>query len=124
MRIGKLVFGGLLVLIALPGCGGSDDPDPKQKCDDLVTRFCTSAINCQVSGGFIEASDKATGIASCKSAVIPDVVDCPKAKGISSTYNACMTKLSNPPCDEVNQAIADDSLGVPDECNGTILFSE
>jgi hypothetical protein len=32
-----------------------------------------------------------------------------------------MAKLKDPPCDDVNQAMMQGTLGLPDECNGVIL---
>ncbi|MEI9937766.1 MAG: hypothetical protein WDO69_11155 [Pseudomonadota bacterium] len=123
MTIGKMIFAGLLVLGALPGCGGSDDTKtPTQQCEDLITRFCGSAIGCEVSGGLLESSEEASENASCKSDA-HQAVNCAKARSVGSTYDACMTKLSNPPCDEVNQAIQSGTLGLPSECNGVILIS-
>jgi hypothetical protein len=114
------MLAGLAVLIA-PGCSSSDDSDAaKQKCEDLVTQFCKSAIGCQVSGGVIDSSDEASEIASCK-ADASNQVECSKAQSVSSNYDACMKKLANPPCDDVNQAIKDGSLGLPSECDGVIL---
>jgi hypothetical protein len=123
MKIGALLLAGLLTLVALPGCGSSDDAaDPKQQCDALITRYCGSAIACEVSGGLLESSAEASENASCKSDA-GKVVDCAKAQSVTSKYDACMNKLANPPCDDVNQAIMSGTLGLPSECNGVILVS-
>ncbi|MEI9950105.1 MAG: hypothetical protein WDO74_14315 [Pseudomonadota bacterium] len=122
MKIGKLTLAGLLVLVALPGCGSDDSASPVQKCEDLITRLCESAISCQVKGGVIESSKQASANATCKSNAHNEV-DCSKAKRVKSSYDACMSKVSNPPCDEVNEAIATDSLELPSECDGVIEVS-
>ncbi|HKO50440.1 MAG TPA: hypothetical protein VJV79_22110 [Polyangiaceae bacterium] len=119
-----LVLVGLLVLVALPGCGSSDDgPNAPQQCKDLAASFCETVVGCQVSGGFLESSEQAAQIAECKSDLESEI-ECPKAVGVSSSYQACMSKLANPPpCDQINQAIEDQTLEIPSECNGTILIS-
>jgi hypothetical protein len=121
MMMGKLLFTGLLVLIAVPGCGASDEPEnAKQQCEDLVARFCNSAYGCAVSGGLIEASEKESNVASCKSGT-SEAAECEKAQGVTSSYDRCMTKLANPPCDQVNQMLVDGELELPTECEGVIL---
>jgi len=123
MNTGKILLAGLLALATLTGCGSSDDEKtPTQKCEDLTARFCSSAIGCQVSGGYIEASDEASETASCKTQT-SNAAQCSKAQSVTSSYDACMNKLANPPCDDVNQAILDDSLGLPSECEGVILVN-
>jgi hypothetical protein len=123
MTMGKWILAGTLIVVALPGCGSSDDSEtPAQKCEALLTRFCGSAIGCEVKGGLIESSAEASMNATCKSEV-SKVVACSKAQSVTSSYDACMSKLANPPCDEVNQAIMDGTLGLPTECNGVILIS-
>jgi len=118
----KLILAGSLLVCAASGCSSSDDGNSAtQKCDDLLSQFCKSAIGCQVSGGYIEKSDEASENASCK-ADVSKQVDCSKAQSVTSSYDACMAKLRNPPCDEVNQAIMDETLGLPTECNGVILI--
>ncbi|HYQ45485.1 MAG TPA: hypothetical protein VER11_26040 [Polyangiaceae bacterium] len=119
MKMWKPMLAALL-LVAAPGCSSDDGNTATQKCEDLVNQFCKSAIGCEVSGGLIEASDEASETASCK-ADASKQVECSKAQSVTSSYEACMTKLKNPPCDDVNQAIMDGTLGLPDECNGVIL---
>ena len=120
---GKLVVAGLLALLALPACGSSDDTEKaKQQCEDLITRFCTSVTTCQVSGGVLKSSEQAAATATCKSEFKQEL-DCSKAQGVGSTYDACMTKLGNPPCADVNQAIVDGTLELPSECKQVILVS-
>jgi hypothetical protein len=124
MTVGRLLFAGLLVLVALPGCSSSDEAEKaKQQCEDLVARFCNSAFGCAVSGGLIDASETDSEIKTCKSDM-SESAECVKAQGVTSSYNACMSKLGDPPCDDVNQALADGTLGLPTECNGVILVSE
>ena len=125
MRTWKAMLAGLLVVLAVPACGGSDDDtgNAQQQCDALVNRFCESAIGCEVSGGLITAAEKASALASCKTDA-NNAVECSKAQRVTSSYDACMSKLSNPPCDEVNQAIKDNTLGLPSECEGVILVSD
>jgi len=120
MTIWKLVVGALV--LAATGCGSSDDDaaSPKQKCTDLVTQFCKSAAGCEVSGGLIEASQEAAEISTCETDANKQV-ECSKAQSVTSSYDACMAKLKNPPCDDVNQAIMDGTLGLPSECEGVIL---
>jgi hypothetical protein len=120
MKRDELMLAGLLALAALPACGSSDDATPKQKCEDLINRFCSSAISCEVKGGLLMASEEASENASCK-AEATQTAECSKAQSVTSSYDACMGKLANPPCDEVNQAITDGTLGLPSECNGVIL---
>jgi hypothetical protein len=124
MKLGKWMLAGTIVLMALPGCGGSDDDTatPTEKCEALINRFCGSAIGCQVKGGLIEASAEASENETCRAGA-SQVVECSKAQSVSSNYDACMSKLANPPCDDVNQAIMDGSLGLPTECNGVILIN-
>ncbi|HYP75052.1 MAG TPA: hypothetical protein VER12_03820 [Polyangiaceae bacterium] len=119
----KMILAGLLLIAALTGCGSSDDGQATQQCEDLVTRFCSSAISCEVSGGLIESSSQASEIASCKTDA-NEQVHCAKAQRVTSSYDACMNKLAKPPCDDVNQAIMEGSLGLPSECNGVILVSD
>lgn len=121
MMTWKLLVCGLVVVVA-PGCGSSDDNgvSAQKKCDDLVARFCESAVGCEVSGGLIEQSEQAAEVSSCKTDASM-AAECSKAQSVTSKYDACMTKLSNPPCDEVNQAIMDGTLGLPSECEGVIL---
>ena len=120
-KLATTLLAGLLVLIAVPGCGSSDDAEtPKQQCEALITQLCGSAISCQVGAGLILASEEAAENADCKSAAAKSL-DCSKAVGVSSRYQACMDKAKNPPCDEVNQAIASGTLGLPSECNQVIL---
>jgi hypothetical protein len=121
MTIGRLLFAGLLVLTALPGCGSADDPEKaKQQCEDLVARFCTSAFSCAVSGGLVDASVKESEIATCK-ADAAEAVECKRAQSVTSSYDLCMSKLANPPCDEFNRAFMAGTLQLPAECNGVIL---
>ncbi|HET7545704.1 MAG TPA: hypothetical protein VFK05_37810 [Polyangiaceae bacterium] len=120
MKIWKPSVFGLLVLAAF-GCSSADDSDAaKQKCEDLATQFCKSAIACEVSGGLLDESEEASENATCKSKVSQDA-ECSKAHSVTSSYDACMAKLKNPPCDDVNQAIIDGTLGLPSECEGVIL---
>jgi hypothetical protein len=120
MKIWKLILAAIPV-VAAPGCSSDDSgSSAKQKCDDFVHQFCKSAVGCEVSGGLIEASEEASEMASCKADATADV-DCSKAKGVSSSYDACMAKLKNPPCDDVNQAIMEGTLGLPSECEAVIL---
>jgi len=123
MKIWKLVVFGLLV-VAAPGCSSSDDSDAaKQKCEALVSQFCSSAIGCEISGGLLDKSSEASENATCRTNVSKEA-ECSKAQRVTSSYDACMAKLKNPPCDDINQAIIDDTLGLPDECNGVILVSD
>jgi len=123
-KLGTMLPAGLLVLIALPGCGSSDeDVTPKQQCEALITQLCGSAISCQVGAGLISASEEGAQNADCKSAAAEDL-DCSKAVAVSSSYQACMDKAKNPPCDEINEAIASGTLGLPSECNKVILVVE
>lgn len=119
MKLWKLILVGSL-LVAAPACGSDDGNSATQKCEDLVSQFCKSAIGCEVSGGLIEASEEASENASCR-ADASKQVECSKAQSVTSSYDACIAKLKNPPCDDVNQAIMDGTLGLPDECNGVIL---
>jgi len=122
MRIWKPILAGLLALASLPSCSSSDEPTAKQKCEDLVARFCSSAIGCEVKGGLITASEEASENATCK-AEASQKAECPKAVSVTSSYDACMAKFANPPCDDVNQAINDGTLGLPSECEGVILIN-
>lgn len=112
-----MLFG---LLVVAPGCSSDDSNDAPKKCDDLASQFCKSAIGCQVMGGLLDASEEASENASCKADVAKEI-ECTKAQSVTSSYDACMAKLRNPPCDEVNQAIMDGTLGLPTECNGVIL---
>ena len=120
MMTWKLILAGLL-LVAAPGCSSDDSNAAEQKCEDLATQFCKSAIGCEVSGGLIEASAEASENASCKADVIKEA-ECSKAQSVTSSYDACMAKLKDPPCDAVNKAIMEDALELPEECNGVILI--
>ena len=119
MTTWKLILAGLLVVVA-PACSSDDNNDAPQKCEDLAAQFCKSAIGCQVSAGLVDAADEAATNASCKADVSKDA-ECSKAVSVTSSYEACMAKLRNPPCDEVNEAIQNDALELPSECNGVIL---
>jgi len=124
MKMWKAMLVGVLVVVALPACGSSDDDgNAKQQCDALVNRFCESAVGCEVSGGLITASEQPSELATCKKDANA-AVECPKAQSVTSSYDACMSKLSNPPCDEVNRAIQSGTLGLPSECEGVVLVSD
>jgi len=125
MKLGKLLFAGLLAVVVLPGCGSSDDEKsvPQLKCEDLLSTFCNSGVNCEVSGGLIDASEREDELSSCMTGV-KEVVNCSRAQSITSNYDACMNKLRNPPCEEVNKAIQDGTLALPTECNGVILIQQ
>jgi hypothetical protein len=120
MKMWKLILAGVL-LVSAPGCSSDDSNDAPQKCDALATQFCKSAIGCEVSGGLVDAADEASENASCKADVSQEI-ECSKAVSVTSSYDACMAKLKNPPCDEVNEAIKNGTLGLPTECNGVILI--
>jgi hypothetical protein len=119
MMTWKLMLAGLLIA-TMPGCSSDDSDAAKGKCEDLVTQFCKSAVGCEVSGGLIEASAEASETASCKADASKEI-ECSKAQSVTSSYDACMAKLKSPPCDGVNQAIMEGTLGLPEECNGVIL---
>ena len=119
MKTLNLILAGLLVVVTA-GCSSDDGNTAPQKCEDLAAQFCKSAIGCQVSGGVIDASEEASKNASCKTDVSNEA-ECSKAQSVTSSYDACIAKLKNPPCDEINKAIAEDALELPDECNGVIL---
>jgi len=119
MTTWKLILTGLLMVTA-PGCSSDDSNAAPQKCEALATQFCKSAIGCQVSGGLVDAADEASENASCK-ADVNNEIECSKAQSVTSSYDACMAKLKNPPCDDVNKAIMEGTLGLPEECNGVIL---
>ncbi len=120
MTIWKLLGVGLLVLGA-NGCSSADDSDvARQKCEDLATQFCKTAISCEISGWLLDESSEASENARCKANVSKEA-ECSRAERVTSSYDACMAKLKNPPCAQLNQAIIDDALGLPDECSGVIL---
>jgi hypothetical protein len=121
MKIANLALACGLAFLALQGCSSSDGENAKRQCDDLIARLCTSAADCEVSGGLIQASERRSEIDACSS-VAHQELDCSKAQGVSSSYDACMTKLANPPCDDVNQAIIDGTLPLPPDCEGAILI--
>lgn len=120
MTMWKLIGVGLLVPWAI-GCSSADDSDvAQQKCEDLATQFCKTTISCEVSGGLLDESSEASENARCRANVSKEA-ECSRAQRVTASYEACMAKLKNPPCAQLNQAIVDDALGLPDECNGVIL---
>jgi hypothetical protein len=124
MKIANLALACGLAFLALQGCSSSSDSEnPKRQCDDLIATLCTSVADCEVSGGLIQASERPSEVDACSSAA-RQALDCSRAQGVSSSYDACMTKLANPPCDDVNQAIIDGTLPLPSDCEGVILIGD
>jgi hypothetical protein len=120
-----------LSALGAAGCSSSGDDDDdddssstsgdaRKKCNNLVQQFCDSIVGCEVEGGFVDASDQDSEIASCVSDTT-ESADCANAVDVTTSYDECMSMLANPPCDDINQALSDGTLGLPDSCNGVIL---
>jgi hypothetical protein len=121
-----LVFVAVAVL-TLGGCSKGDDDDDSstsgsavKKCNDFLQQFCDSVVGCEVEGGLVDAADQDSEVSSCMSEV-SSTVDCSTAVDVSSSYDECMSRLANPPCADINQAIMDQNLELPTACNGAIL---
>ena len=116
MTTGKWLLAGSLVLALLPGCGSSDAGDAPQKCENMLTLFCSGTIACEVSGGFIDPSEAAARIDSCN-ADLSKQAQCSNAKRVSSQYDDCISALANPSCAEINQTVREGmQVDLPAEC--------
>jgi hypothetical protein len=123
MNTAKSILAGLLVLAALPGCSSSDAGDAPQKCDEMLTLFCSSVTSCEISGGLREASTEASANAGCTEDLAKKV-NCSRVRRVSAQYDDCMNTLADPPCEAINQAItAGESIGLPQECDGVLLLN-
>jgi hypothetical protein len=105
--LGKVA--GLILLLAVTSCGGSDGP--VEKCEALVARLCQRAIACIPDG-----TTQAECVASVKT-----VISCAEADSVSAGYNACMSELQSSPCSVL--VTADGELNTPASCEDVILFN-
>lgn len=119
---------GLIGMVAnLAACSGGDDDDnsavARKKCVALVQRLCASVASCEVEGGLIEASQEASEKEECVSSVTEDT-GCARAVDVTDSYDECLSRLADPPCDAVNQSIAAGSLDLPESCDDVILVKD
>ena len=149
--MGKYSARGLVVGVALAcafacsGGGNSDDDDDDSAgsggtsngsggtgntgssavalCNTLVADYCPAIIDCAVDAGTIPATDRDSVVNDC-TASAAQALDCSRAIGVSSSYNACIDALENPDCDAVNAALASGGTTspLPSICAGVITL--
>lgn len=115
-----------VTLVVAFGCSGDDDDEVNPavgKCNDLIDLYCPAVIDCAVGAGTVPTDDRDATVADCNAGA-KDVLDCSRALGVSSSYDACIEALQDPDCDAINEALASDGTisPLPSVCGGVILL--
>ncbi|HEV8551033.1 MAG TPA: hypothetical protein VGQ57_18425 [Polyangiaceae bacterium] len=116
----------MLVALCAPlalGACASDDPGtgPLDQCNALTSQYCTTLIDCQISGGTLTEDARDDAMKDCESAAAKSL-DCSRAIGVSDFYDSCLDDLRNLDCDELNQSLMDGSFMLPGPCTSVIII--
>ena len=98
MRFVVTVALGFIAVFGIAGCGDSDAP---QKCDDLVSTYCSKISDCSLF----------TGTDECVTEV-KKTLNCGDAKEVGDDYDRCMNDIKSISCSG--------GADLPASCNGVI----